>query len=112
MSLRNYLTISLAMLLPVYPLLYVSASRGLIGPDLTFILCTIMDAFTNGFFTHTSLDCLLPMLGGSMNAEINVLESADNKKHVFLKFLLHEVCRPDLCDVLQVTCIFVIDSYS
>lgn len=58
--------------------------------DSMFILCTIMDVATKGLFAQTAMDCQLTALN-SLEVELKTLAQASNKRHIFLKFLLHEV---------------------
>lgn len=88
--LKEDLSVSLALLLPVFPVLYILAALKLIDPDTMFILCTVMDVVTKGLFTQTALDCQLTVLS-SLQVEMRAVTAAAQRRHVFLKFLLHEV---------------------
>lgn len=92
-TLKYQLSVTLACLIPLYPALYTAAALDLFHKDTIFLLLCLSDVVLKGIFAHTALDFHLSAQR-SMKVQIRALSEASHTRHVFLKFLLHEIGVP------------------
>ena len=92
-KLKKDLSVILALVMIIFPVIYMLAIAGLLDPNVTLVCYLVLDVVSKGFVAFTAMDWHLSVLS-AVRSELDTEKDANARRRAFMKYMFHEVRIP------------------